>query len=167
MKFAYNEDERTMVWSFDDGRTVSLAVDKIQEKDATFLNGAKQKMVDVAAGAKKLSLDGTKTVEEWRHDLMKEMRDRLIDGTAFVRQAREGSSKVSLLILAVADLYDIDEAEASAKLKDKTADELKALQANPKIAAKMAEIKAKQAAERAARLAEDLGDEDDEEMPEL
>lgn len=132
--------------------------------DHIWLNGLKQKLVDKAASAKAISAATGEDADAIRERLVWECVEQLLDGNWAVKGA--GTGKTSYLAEAVSDLYGISLDEAKAKVAGLDEGKKKALEANPKVAAKVAGIKARIAAEAAKRAAEGL-EEDDEEMPEL
>ena len=166
MKFATDVPANSVTVKFSDTENRTIFLDAIQPAMQKLLTlyGLKQKLSDSAASALRFSATTGRDIEEQRQKMVHEMLTRIIDGTAFDRTTVEGFGRTSYLAEAIAELYGITVEEATTKIATKTDEEKKALAANPKIAAKIAKMKADAAIKAAAKAAAAI---DEEEMPEL
>lgn len=170
MKYAMNVPERSITLTWNEGtvvksRTVKASDFSNEINDLFFMYGMKQKFVDSGVSAATKALESGMSPEDQRDAMILACVDHLLDGD-WTRRGDGTAGRNSYLTEAVADLYKISIAEAKEKLAGKSEKDLKALAANPKIAAKIAGIKAERAAEAAAKAAERL-ESDEEEMPEI
>lgn len=169
MKYAIDVPAGTVTLAFDHGTKVVMTTSEIHDacRMPTLLYGLRQKVVDAAASALKRSgIDPSESdVERMRETMVTEMWARMQDGTAFTRSG-DGIGRVSYLAEAVRDLYGFSIEEAREKVAGLEDANRKALEANPKVAARIAALKAEAAAKKAAEAQEAAEDEEDE-LPEL
>lgn len=167
MKYAKNVPACALTVTSDDGiKTKKLTRDDFSDvvNDCIWLNGLKQKLVDKAASAKSISAATGEDADVIRERMVWECVDQLLSGDW--AQKGEGVGRVSYLAEAIVELYGVSLETAREKVAAMDADKKKAFEANPKVAAKVAKLKA-EAAERAAKKAAEGIDEEDDEMPEL
>ena len=109
---------------------------------AAILHGLKQKLVDAAAISRNLDTGASATIVD-KYDAVFEVYQRITspDGT-WNKIRGDGTANSGILIRALMALYDKPKAEIEAFLSTKTDDQRKALRDNPKVAAKMAELRA-------------------------
>ncbi len=170
MKYAIDVPAGTVTLVFDHGTKVVMTASEIHEscRMPTLLYGMRQKVMDKAAGALKAAgVDPTEAeVERMREKMVREMWSRMIDGSAFTRSG-DGIGRVSYLAEAVRDLYGITLDEARAKVASLSDENRKGLEANPKVAARVAAIRAEVAAKKAAEAQEKAEGDEEDELPEL
>lgn len=167
MKCVNNVDAGTLTFKFEDGRVIFIDTSKIHanESEHIFFYGAKQKLVDAAASALKRSAENGLDIESQRFEMIQEMWSRMQQGTAFERST-DGAGRISYLIKAIAELYNLSESNAAEKIKAKSEEDQKALAVNPKVQAVILRLKAEAAAAALAKMESKVEDED-EELPEL
>jgi hypothetical protein len=115
-----------------------------QITDAAILHGLKQKLVDAAAIARNTDTGAAATIED-KYDAVREVFDRITSPTGTWNKVRgdgTGTGGTGLLVRALMAIFGKDEDSIRAQLDECTDDEVKALRSSPKVAAKMAELKA-------------------------
>lgn len=111
------------------------------------LHGASAKLGDSYASAGEIEEEGGDPIA-WAKSIVTQTWNNLKQGLWSVRG--EGGVRVTVLAQAVAAIYGITPEEAAEKLSDMDEEKKKALSAAPKVAAKVASLKAEAAAKRAA-----------------
>lgn len=132
--------------TFQDGRILTLDATKVSAdiQHAAMMHGFKQKLVDAAAINRNTDTGASATIDD-KYDNVREVYDRLIDvnGT-WNKQRGDGSGSsagTGLLVRALMAIYGKSEDEVREILDNCSDDEVKAVRGNPKVAAKMAELK--------------------------
>jgi hypothetical protein len=143
----------TLTLTFSDGRVLILDATTLTHeiKQAAMLHGLKQKLVDGAAIARNPETGRSATLED-KFNAVKEIYDRITDPAAPAwnkgRASGEGDGGNTLLLRALCKMSGKSPAVMAAALENKTKEEKKALRANPKVAAIIAEIQAERLAQQ-------------------
>lgn len=149
-KFADKSAEGTVATiNFGDGTMLTLDVGNLGEEIQTelMLHGALQKIGDSYAGAagdyEYAKAQATKVIQN------------LLDGVwKSSREAGESKPKTGELVMALAEIKDVDVDTIAAAVEAMTDDKRKAVRAHPAVKAKIAEIRARKANEAAAKAGE-------------
>lgn len=146
-------DSKWIRFKFANGETREWAFsDFLKVKNEAFGNGISQKLGDSFAGAKSVS-EAVAAVDD--------MAERLQDGD-WNLTGRGGSSRETLLALAISRVYNQPINAVNAKLAEIDDEDKKAYAKNKKIAAEIEAIKVERAEAKAARLAAAADDADDD-----
>jgi hypothetical protein len=143
----------TLTLTFSDGRVLTLDATTLTDeiKQAAMMHGLKQKLVDGAAIARNPETGRSATLED-KFNAVKEIYDRITDSAAPAwnkgRASGEGDGGNTLLLRALCKMSGKSPAVMAALLEAKTKEEKKALRANPKVAAIIAEIQAERLAQQ-------------------
>ena len=163
-KKTINVEGNSVTFKFSDG---SEQVANLNELSAETLkqlalHGASAKLGDSYASAGEIEEEGGDPIA-WAKGIVSTTWNNLKQGLWSVRG--EGGVRVTVLAQAVAMVYGITPEQAAEKLAEMDEDKRKALSAAPKIAAKVAGLKAEAAAKRAAAAQAAAGS--DEALPTL
>lgn len=135
----------SLTLKFSNGKSLTIRATQLSmamEKEALY-HGLKQKLVDAAAIARNPETGRSATVDD-KFEAVREVYDRLLAGSW--NAPREGGGSGSLLFKALCRVKSTQEPSAIRDwLAARSAEEKKALEANPTIAAAIAEIRAEQA----------------------
>lgn len=128
------------------GTVLTVDTDNLSSdiRQAAMLHGLKQKLVDAAAISRNPDTGASATVQD-KIDAVQEVYDRITatDGTwNKIRGDGTGGNGSGLLVRALMAMFGKTKVEIEAHLDGCTEDERKALRNAPKVAAKMAELKA-------------------------
>jgi hypothetical protein len=142
----------TLTLTFSDGRVLSLDTTTLSDdiKQAAMMHGLKQKLVDGAAIARNPETGRSATLED-KFQAVKEIYDRITDATApswNKGRGGEGDGGNTLLLRALCKMSGKSPAVMASLLETKTKEEKKALRANPKVAAIIAELQAEKLAQQ-------------------
>jgi hypothetical protein len=139
--------------TFSDGRTLTVDAATLSDeiRRAAMMHGLKQKLVDGAAIARNPETGRSATLED-KFQAVKEIFDRITDPSAPAwnkgRSAGEGDGGNTLLLRALCKMSGKSPTVMAAALEAKTKEEKKALRANPKVAAVIAELQAERLAQQ-------------------
>jgi hypothetical protein len=139
--------------TFADGRVLTLDTATLTDdiRHAAMLHGLKQKLVDGAAIARNPETGRSATLDD-KFNAVREIYDRITDPAAPAwnkgRSGGEGDGSNTLLLRALCKMSGKSPAVMAALLESKTKEEKKALRANPKVAAIIAEIQAERLAQQ-------------------
>lgn len=164
-KKVINVEEGSVTWTFQDGEQITAFLkDNTPETNHQLaLHGLSAKGGDSYAGAGDVEEEGGNPIS-WAKGVLRGVLSNLKAGLWSVRA--EGGVRVTQLALAVAAVYGIAAEAAAEKLSEMEDEKKKALSANPKVASKLAQLKAEAAAKRAAAAQAQL-DASDDELPRL
>jgi hypothetical protein len=141
----------TLTLTFADGRALTLEAPALADsiRHDALMHGLKQKLVDGAAIARNPETGRSATLED-KFNAVKEIYDRITDPTAPSwnkgRSSGDGDGGNTLLLRALCKMSGKTPAVMAALLDTKTKEEKKALRANPKVAAIIAELQAERLA---------------------
>jgi hypothetical protein len=139
--------------TFSDGRALTLDASTLSDdiKQAAMMHGLKQKLVDGAAIARNPETGRSATLED-KFNAVQEIYDRITDSAAPAwnkgRTSGEGDGGNTLLLRALCKMSGKSPAVMAALLENKTKEEKKALRANPKVAAIIAELQSERLAQQ-------------------
>jgi hypothetical protein len=144
----------TLMLTFSDGRTLTLDAANLTDeiKQAAIMHGLKQKLVDGAAIARNPETGRSATLDD-KFNAVKEIYDRITDSAAPAwNKGRsgggEGDGGNTLLLRALCKMSGKSPAVMAALLEGKSKEEKKALRANPKVAAIIAELQSERLAQQ-------------------
>jgi len=137
-------------FEFSTGQTLEADLNKLPDemKLKLALHGLSQKLGDSYAGAE----DGE------AYECANKVLEDLVAGNWSSRVAGAGSPRTTMLAEALALAANVTVEEAVAKIADMDDEKVKAIRNHQVVKAKLAEIKAKRAAEAAAAAAKDLAE---------
>lgn len=160
-KKSINVETNTVTFLFSDGSEQACNLSELPPEmvKQLALHGASAKLGDAYAGAG--------DVEEEGGDPIAWAKSVVASGWASLKAAlwsvrAEGGVRVTVLAQAVAAVYNITAEQAAEKLSEMSEEKKKALSANPKVAAKVAGLKAEAAMKRAASAQAQLAGASDE-----
>jgi hypothetical protein len=139
--------------TFSDGRVLTLDAATLTDeiRQAAMMHGLKQKLVDGAAIARNPETGRSATLDD-KFNAVKEIYERITDPAAPAwNKGRSGSGDGegnTLLLRALCKMSGKTPAVMAALLESKTKEEKKALRANPKVAAVIAELQAERLAQQ-------------------
>jgi hypothetical protein len=111
---------------------------------AAIMHGLKQKLVDAAAIARNPDTGASATIDD-KFQAVLEVYERITSPTGTWNKVRgdgTGTGGTGLLVRALMAIFGKDEDSIRVQLDDCSDEEVKALRSSPKVAAKMAELKA-------------------------
>lgn len=148
-KKVINVEANSVAFKFSDGSEIAVNLGELSQDTLKqlALHGVSAKLGDNYAGAAEVEEEGGDPIA-WAKEQVRQTWENLKQGLWTVRG--EGGVRVTVLALAIAAVYGITPEEAAEKLSEMDDEKKKGLQAAPKIAAKVASLKAEAAAKRAA-----------------
>ena len=150
-----NFNPETKTWTFDSGIAVhELTVDELSEamQLVGLGHGILQKTGDAYAGAAKDTADTEQSVEEYIDASIVDSLDRLRKGDWNLRTGGAGP-RITDLVRAIAEAYEVDEDEAAEKVATFSADDKKGARAHPAIKPILDRLSAERAAKKATESA--------------
>lgn len=149
---------RTVTFTTPNGDEIVICADELNDeiKTMAMLHGIKQKVGDAAAIAKNKDTGKSATTAD-KAEAMAAIAERLLNGDWNVRTTGT-SADGTLLVQALVQLMGKTRNDVIAFLETKTKEQKKALRANPKIAAKIAEIQSAHLGIDSDALLAELGD---------
>jgi molybdenum-dependent DNA-binding transcriptional regulator ModE len=146
-----NLESKTVTFDVD-GNTEVFQLDNVSDEMLIqlALHGASQKIGDSYAGAQAATKDSNMSVADYVLTQVQGGIQQLYSGDWSIRTGGGAGPRVTDLARALAEAYNVDEAEAAEKVAEMDSDTKKAVRKHPAIAPILDRIRAERAAAKAA-----------------